>query len=59
VMLQLNNVRGDHFSYCFNFRGMDFEGDGAIALDNPVNLKNSWQVSPVPFFDVSQLSQEE
>ncbi len=49
----------DRSSCCFGFGGMDCEENDVIALDNPVNLKNTWQVSPVPFFDVSPLTQEE
>ncbi len=52
-------AKGNRFSCCLGCGGVDFREDNAIALDNLVNLKNSSQVSLVPFCDVSQLTQEE
>ena len=41
MMLQLNKVRGDRFSCCFGFGGVDFEEDGAIATTARIPTGNS------------------
>jgi hypothetical protein len=46
VMLQLNKVRGDRSSYCFDYGGVDFEEDSAIAnVISEIILAKIWITS--------------